>query len=229
MAQRDTACHLARSLGASETGKLLSLLGKETLWGQRAPVRCPHGYSRRTRSTGSALFVGGRPPLAVQQGANGPCVPKVGPASGRHEHEARKEGIAAVDGQRPSGSVTPRALTMADSPLVSCFGADTATRLANANRRARPGKRAVHQHGKIMSDAPIVVAGATGNLGTRALRKRDARVTALVRRGATSAKVEPLRALGVTMASVDLSDQSEVAAACAGFPASSPRWRDFGT
>ena len=70
-----------------------------------------------------------------------------------------------------------------------------------------------------MRDAAIVVAGATGDLGgriTRALRERGARVTALVRRGATSAKIEPLQALGVSIASVDLSGQSEVAAACAG-------------
>jgi len=70
-----------------------------------------------------------------------------------------------------------------------------------------------------MSDAAIAVAGATGNLGgriTRALRARGARVIALVRPGAPSAKTEPLEALGATVASVDLSRQSEVVAACAG-------------
>ena len=70
-----------------------------------------------------------------------------------------------------------------------------------------------------MSDAAIVVAGATGDLGgrvTRALRERGAHVTALVRRGATPAKIGPLQALGATIANVDLSSQSEVAAACVG-------------
>ena len=70
-----------------------------------------------------------------------------------------------------------------------------------------------------MSDAAIVVAGATGDLGGRiikALRQQGAQVTALVRRGASPAKTEGLRALGVTIASVDCSNQSEVAAPCAG-------------
>ena len=70
-----------------------------------------------------------------------------------------------------------------------------------------------------MSDAEIVVAGATGDLGgriTRALREQGARVTALVRGGAAPAKTERLQALGATIASVDLSSQSEVAGACAG-------------
>jgi len=70
-----------------------------------------------------------------------------------------------------------------------------------------------------MSDAGIVVAGATGRLGgriTRALRERGARVTALVRRSSTSARIEPLRALGVAVAGIDLSRPSEVTAACAG-------------
>lgn len=70
-----------------------------------------------------------------------------------------------------------------------------------------------------MSDTAIVVAGATGDLGgriTRVLRKLGARVTALVRHGTTPAKIEPLGALGITIARVDLSSRSEVAAACAG-------------
>jgi len=53
-----------------------------------------------------------------------------------------------------------------------------------------------------MSDAAIVVAGATGDLGgriTRALREQGARVTALVRRGAAPAKTERLQALGATI------------------------------
>ena len=70
-----------------------------------------------------------------------------------------------------------------------------------------------------MSDAAIVVAGSTGDLGgriTRALCEQGAHVTALVRPGAAPAKIAGLQALGVTIASVDLSSQSEVAAACAG-------------
>lgn len=70
-----------------------------------------------------------------------------------------------------------------------------------------------------MSEAVIAVAGATGDLGgriTRALRERGARVTALVRPGTAPARLDPLRALGVTIASVDLSSTAEVAAACAG-------------
>jgi nucleoside-diphosphate-sugar epimerase len=70
-----------------------------------------------------------------------------------------------------------------------------------------------------MSDPAIVVAGATGDLGgriVRALCEQGAHVTALVRRGAVPAKTERLRALGVTIANVDLNSQSDVAAACAG-------------
>ena len=70
-----------------------------------------------------------------------------------------------------------------------------------------------------MSEAAIVVAGATGALGgriTKALLERGARVTVLVRHGAPPTKIEPLHALGATIASVDLSRGSEVAAACAG-------------
>jgi len=71
---------------------------------------------------------------------------------------------------------------------------------------------------RIMRDAVIVVAGATGDLGgriTRALRERRARVTALVRPGATRAKIEPLEALGATITRIDLSSPAEAAAACA--------------
>ena len=70
-----------------------------------------------------------------------------------------------------------------------------------------------------MSDPAIVVAGATGDLGGRiikALRGQGAHVTALVRRGAAPAKTERLQALGASIACVDLSSPSEVAAACAG-------------
>ena len=70
-----------------------------------------------------------------------------------------------------------------------------------------------------MSDSTVVVAGATGNLGgriARALRDRGAGVRALVRRGAAPDTVERLKALGVAIATVDLNDAFQVAAACAG-------------
>jgi nucleoside-diphosphate-sugar epimerase len=63
------------------------------------------------------------------------------------------------------------------------------------------------------------VAGATGNLGgriVRALIERGASVTALVRPGAARDKLERSQALGATIASVDLSRDSEVAPACSG-------------
>jgi len=70
-----------------------------------------------------------------------------------------------------------------------------------------------------MSDSAIAVAGATGDLGGRiikALLLQGAHVTALVRPDAAPAKTERLQALGVKIARVDLTSQSEVAAACAG-------------
>jgi nucleoside-diphosphate-sugar epimerase len=68
-----------------------------------------------------------------------------------------------------------------------------------------------------MNNSTIVVAGATGNLGgriARALLERGASVTALVRHGAAPDRLERLRQLGVTIASVDWSSASQVAAAC---------------
>ena len=65
----------------------------------------------------------------------------------------------------------------------------------------------------IMNDSTIVVAGATGNLGgriARALRERGASVKALVRHGTARDKLERLRELGVTIASVDWSSASQV-------------------
>jgi nucleoside-diphosphate-sugar epimerase len=70
-----------------------------------------------------------------------------------------------------------------------------------------------------MKDSIIVVAGATGNLGgriARALLERGASVRALVRQGAAQDKLARLQELGVTIASVDLSDVSEVTPACSG-------------
>ena len=70
-----------------------------------------------------------------------------------------------------------------------------------------------------MNDPTIVVAGATGNLGgriVRALLERGASVRALVRNSTPLDKVERLREMGVTIASVDLSSASQVAPACSG-------------
>lgn len=70
-----------------------------------------------------------------------------------------------------------------------------------------------------MNGSSIVLAGATGNLGgriARALRERGASVRALVRRATTQEKLERLQALGVAVASVDLSSEPQVAEACLG-------------
>jgi nucleoside-diphosphate-sugar epimerase len=70
-----------------------------------------------------------------------------------------------------------------------------------------------------MQSATIVVAGATGNLGgriARALLERGASVRALVRHETARDKLERLQKLGVTIASVDLSNASEVTPACLG-------------
>ena len=64
-----------------------------------------------------------------------------------------------------------------------------------------------------------MVAGAAGNLGRRIaknLRERGAGVTALVRPGTAPERLEPLRALGATIASVDLADAAAVARAASG-------------
>ncbi|KAG0556674.1 hypothetical protein M758_11G068800 [Ceratodon purpureus] len=66
---------------------------------------------------------------------------------------------------------------------------------------------------------PIILAGATGNLGgriARALVGKGADVRALVRRGTAPERAENLRKVGVTVTEVDLGNVPEVAAACAG-------------
>ena len=70
-----------------------------------------------------------------------------------------------------------------------------------------------------MSNPTIVVAGATGNLGGRivkALVGRGASVRALVRSGAAPDKLQRLQGLGATIASVEMSSASGMAAACKG-------------
>ena len=70
-----------------------------------------------------------------------------------------------------------------------------------------------------MKNPPIVVAGATGNLGgriARALLERGASVRALVRNSTPRDKLERLEEMGVTIARVDFGSPSQVAAACSG-------------
>jgi nucleoside-diphosphate-sugar epimerase len=65
----------------------------------------------------------------------------------------------------------------------------------------------------------ILVAGATGNLGTRICRellKRGANVSAIVRRSADRAKVEALAKMGVKVIEADLNNVDEIAQACTG-------------
>ena len=68
-----------------------------------------------------------------------------------------------------------------------------------------------------MNDGTIVVAGATGNLGgriARALVEQGVGVKALVRHGTAQHKLDRLREIGVTIASVDLRSPSQVTPAC---------------
>lgn len=65
----------------------------------------------------------------------------------------------------------------------------------------------------------IVVAGATGALGTRitaSLLRRGARVVALTRIGAAEDKVTALKELGAEVALVDMANVREIADACGG-------------
>ncbi len=65
----------------------------------------------------------------------------------------------------------------------------------------------------------IVLAGATGHLGTRiarALRDRDARVRALVRKDGPADAAARLRKSGATVAAVDYDDVDGLAQACKG-------------
>lgn len=69
------------------------------------------------------------------------------------------------------------------------------------------------------SEAPIVVAGATGNLGgriTKALVEQGASVRALVRPRTAQERLERLKDLGVEIARVDLKRVAEVAPPCSG-------------
>lgn len=70
-----------------------------------------------------------------------------------------------------------------------------------------------------MSDATIIVAGASGDLGgriTSALLERGAEVRALVRHSTAPDKVERLRELGAEVVPVDLYSASEALPACEG-------------
>ena len=68
-------------------------------------------------------------------------------------------------------------------------------------------------------NAPIVIAGATGDLGgriTHALRTRGAAVRALVRPSTDPAKTEALAQRGVEVVRVDFADAAALQQACAG-------------
>lgn len=68
-------------------------------------------------------------------------------------------------------------------------------------------------------EARVLVAGATGELGSRivrALAAREASVRVLVRPGTPLARTEPLRRLGVEVVAVDLHHAATVTTACAG-------------
>ena len=67
--------------------------------------------------------------------------------------------------------------------------------------------------------ANIVLAGATGGLGTRiarALRDRGAEVTALVRPGTLPDRCAPLHESGTRVVELDLDDEAAVTTACTG-------------
>ncbi len=69
------------------------------------------------------------------------------------------------------------------------------------------------------SPVDVILTGATGELGgriARELRKRDARITAVVRRGTAAEKLGPLTDIGVSIAELDFSSVAELTAACTG-------------
>ena len=70
-----------------------------------------------------------------------------------------------------------------------------------------------------ISPGRVLLAGATGDLGgriARELRKRDAPVTAIVRRGTAADRMARLRTLGVDVVALELDSVAEVSAACTG-------------
>lgn len=70
-----------------------------------------------------------------------------------------------------------------------------------------------------MNQPVVVVAGATGNLGSRIVRalvERGAHVRALVRPTVAEGKREALRRLGATVITLDWGDASQLEAACTG-------------
>lgn len=77
----------------------------------------------------------------------------------------------------------------------------------------------MHEPTQAGTHAPVVLAGATGDLGgriARALRQRRAPVVALVRATASGAALEALEAQGVELRQVDYADKAELARACVG-------------
>jgi nucleoside-diphosphate-sugar epimerase len=70
-----------------------------------------------------------------------------------------------------------------------------------------------------MTDATILLAGATGDLGgriARALRERGADVKAIVRPGAAAERIARLKQGGVAVVEVDFANRPAMIAACAG-------------
>ena len=70
-----------------------------------------------------------------------------------------------------------------------------------------------------MDKAPIILAGATGDLGgriARAIRDRGGGVRALVRREGDPEKIEALRNSGADIAAVDFKSNAELTGACRG-------------
>ena len=70
-----------------------------------------------------------------------------------------------------------------------------------------------------MDQQPIVIAGATGNLGgriARELRQRGAAVRAIVRPGTSAAKLASLQEQGVQIVEADLHDRAGMMRACQG-------------
>src|SRR5262245_34173831 len=66
---------------------------------------------------------------------------------------------------------------------------------------------------------PVLLAGATGDLGSRIaaeLVRRGASVKAMVRRSAAPEKLDRLRRLGATIVEVDHRNADELSQACAG-------------
>ena len=75
------------------------------------------------------------------------------------------------------------------------------------------------QTGNSSRSKQVVIAGATGHLGSsiaRSILKQGASVTALVRKGSTNPNITGLRSLGVNILDVDFESSTQLANACQG-------------